>query len=99
MARDVGIESQLVDKSAVYRSLIRIRGRGKFELCCPVPQTRPLQSNSFPFTDERTATSSRSQPYHVHADSGTNLSRLVEQYHLRYKPSKNVPRTTSWTFN
>jgi hypothetical protein len=27
-------------------------------------------------------------------DSGTNLSRLFEQYQLRYKPSKNVPRTT-----
>ncbi|EMD96601.1 hypothetical protein COCC4DRAFT_150081 [Bipolaris maydis ATCC 48331] len=69
---------QLADKYALHRSLIRIRVRGKFELCCPVPQTRPLQSNSLPFTDERTATSSRSQVYHVHADPGTNLSRLVE---------------------
>ena len=39
----------------------------------------------------------RTRPYFTifnFVESGTNLSRLLEQLQLRYKPSKNVPRTT-----
>jgi hypothetical protein len=36
----------------------------------------------------------RTSPFPSFVESGTNLSRLFEQLQLRYKPSKNVPRTT-----